>query len=247
MTWASFGSFLSQELKTASRKRAPATDDTRTRSKPSDTKPEGHRSMIVGRRFKRDAAWSGTSPSERRPGDRNHRRWCTKRNRCCRDHPECSTRTTFTPFAISIATHVRGAIGSVSLAIVSLLQKVLEQPQDVVPGDGWLPLRMYYGSEFVNESLINYCLTHGIELTRSRPWRKNDQAWIEQKNGAVVRKPVGLPPICKALPPRRRSHGCTELRPSVRELLPALLHSWRRSIARALRCLKALPSAADPL
>jgi len=47
------------------------------------------------------------------------------------------------------------------------------------------------GSEFVNESLINYCLTHGIELTRSRPWRKNDQAWIEQKNGAVVRKLLG--------------------------------------------------------
>src|SRR5580700_8058880 len=47
------------------------------------------------------------------------------------------------------------------------------------------------GSEFVNESLINYCLTHGIELTRSRPWRKNDQAWIQQKNGAVVRKLLG--------------------------------------------------------
>lgn len=47
------------------------------------------------------------------------------------------------------------------------------------------------GSEFVNESLIHYCVSHGIELTRSRPWRKNDQAWIEQKNGAVVRKLLG--------------------------------------------------------
>src|SRR3984893_78571 len=47
------------------------------------------------------------------------------------------------------------------------------------------------GSEFVNESLIRYCLSHGIELTRSRPYRKNDQAWIEQKNGAVVRKLLG--------------------------------------------------------
>ena len=47
------------------------------------------------------------------------------------------------------------------------------------------------GSEFVNESLIQYCLSQGIELTRSRPWRKNDQAWIEQKNGAVVRKLLG--------------------------------------------------------
>ena len=44
------------------------------------------------------------------------------------------------------------------------------------------------GSEFVNDRLIEYCLSHGIELTRSRPYRKNDQAWIEQKNGAIVRK-----------------------------------------------------------
>lgn len=47
------------------------------------------------------------------------------------------------------------------------------------------------GGEFVNERLIQYCLSHGIELTRSRPYRKNDQAWIEQKNGAVVRKLLG--------------------------------------------------------
>jgi hypothetical protein len=47
------------------------------------------------------------------------------------------------------------------------------------------------GTEFVNDKLIEYCLNHGIELTRSRPYRKNDQAWIEQKNGAVVRKLLG--------------------------------------------------------
>ena len=47
------------------------------------------------------------------------------------------------------------------------------------------------GSEFVNEVLIGFCREHGIELTRSRPYRKNDQAWVEQKNGAVVRRLVG--------------------------------------------------------
>jgi Integrase core domain len=47
------------------------------------------------------------------------------------------------------------------------------------------------GSEFVNETMIQYCLRNGIELTRSRPYRKNDQAWIEQKNGAIVRKLLG--------------------------------------------------------
>ncbi|MCZ0964070.1 hypothetical protein [Paracoccus benzoatiresistens] len=35
------------------------------------------------------------------------------------------------------------------------------------------------GGEFVNEELIDYCLGHGSELTRSRPYRKNDQAWIK--------------------------------------------------------------------
>jgi hypothetical protein len=47
------------------------------------------------------------------------------------------------------------------------------------------------GSEFLNDALVRYCATHDIEFTRSRPYHKNDQAWIEQKNGAVVRRLVG--------------------------------------------------------
>ena len=47
------------------------------------------------------------------------------------------------------------------------------------------------GSEFLNESLMKFCNDHHIEFTRSRPFRKNDQAWVEQKNGAVVRRLVG--------------------------------------------------------
>ena len=51
-------------------------------------------------------------------------------------------------------------------------------------------------SVFINETLINetltqYCAKRGIEFIRSRPYRKNDQAWVEQKNGAVVRHFVG--------------------------------------------------------
>ena len=59
--------------------------------------------------------------------------------------------------------------------------------------------------------LIEYCLSHGIELTRSRPYRKNDQAWIEQKNGAIVRKLLGYRRF-EGLPPRERSPACTALR-----------------------------------
>lgn len=44
---------------------------------------------------------------------------------------------------------------------------------------------------FINETLVNYCKDQGIVLTRSRAYKKNDQAWIEQKNGSVVRRMVG--------------------------------------------------------
>jgi hypothetical protein len=47
------------------------------------------------------------------------------------------------------------------------------------------------GSEFVNEAMLEYCKANSIEFTRSRPYQKNDQAWVEQKNGAVVRRLVG--------------------------------------------------------
>jgi hypothetical protein len=46
-------------------------------------------------------------------------------------------------------------------------------------------------SAFMNDTLWNYCQTHGIVFTRSRAYRKNDQAWVEQKNGSIVRKLVG--------------------------------------------------------
>ena len=44
---------------------------------------------------------------------------------------------------------------------------------------------------FINETLASYCKQGGIIFTRSRVHHKNDQAWIEQKNGAVIRKMVG--------------------------------------------------------
>jgi hypothetical protein len=47
------------------------------------------------------------------------------------------------------------------------------------------------GSEFINRPLYYYCLYDGITFTRSRPYRKNDSAHVEQKNGAIVRALVG--------------------------------------------------------
>jgi hypothetical protein len=47
------------------------------------------------------------------------------------------------------------------------------------------------GSEFINESLYNYCRDHKITFTRARPYRKNDSCFVEQKNYSVVRRAVG--------------------------------------------------------
>ena len=47
------------------------------------------------------------------------------------------------------------------------------------------------GSEFINELLYRYCLNEKITFTRSRPYKKNDQAHVEQKNWSVVRHTLG--------------------------------------------------------
>ena len=59
-------------------------------------------------------------------------------------------------------------------------------------------------SVFINETLVRYCADMGIEFTQpslssvtkryskpATPYRKNDQAWIEQNNGSVIRRFVG--------------------------------------------------------
>ncbi len=47
------------------------------------------------------------------------------------------------------------------------------------------------GSEFINESFFTYCQDQHITFTRSRPYRKNDSCFVEQKNYSVVRRAVG--------------------------------------------------------
>ena len=46
-------------------------------------------------------------------------------------------------------------------------------------------------SVFMNATVKTYCEEAGLVFTRCRPYRKNDQAWVEQKNGVVVRRTVG--------------------------------------------------------
>ncbi len=60
------------------------------------------------------------------------------------------------------------------------------------------------GSEFINHHMVAYCAQQQITFTRSRPWRKNDNCYVEQKNWSVVRRHVGYarhdtPEACRLL------------------------------------------------
>jgi hypothetical protein len=47
------------------------------------------------------------------------------------------------------------------------------------------------GSEFINAHLLRFCTQNQFNFTRSRPYRKNDSCYVEQKNWSIVRKTVG--------------------------------------------------------
>jgi len=47
------------------------------------------------------------------------------------------------------------------------------------------------GSEFINTYLVTYCQEQKLSFTRSRPYRKNDNCFVEQKNYSIVRRAVG--------------------------------------------------------
>jgi len=47
------------------------------------------------------------------------------------------------------------------------------------------------GSEFINHLLMAFCADREITFTRSRPYRKNDGCFVEQKNNSIVRRAVG--------------------------------------------------------
>ena len=71
-----------------------------------------------------------------------------------------------------------------------LLTEVLSEMRKLLPF-ALLGLDTDNDSVFMNDTVRDYCLAAGVEFTRCRPYRKNDQAWVEQKNGSVVRRAVG--------------------------------------------------------
>ena len=95
----------------------------------------------------------------------------------------------FTLSAVDVATgwmSLQGGPNKGELAVFA----ALEQLRANLPFP-LLGLDCDNGGEFVNHNLVRYCQAERITLTRSRPYRKNDNCHIEQKNWSVVRRLVG--------------------------------------------------------
>ena len=95
-------------------------------------------------------------------------------------------------YTLTLTDIASGWTECVALAVRegSLIVEALERLRTTMP----FPLRGFdtdNGGEFINELVFAYCTKFSIEFTRSRPYRKNDQAWVEQKNRSVVRRLVG--------------------------------------------------------
>lgn len=79
------------------------------------------------------------------------------------------------------------------------------------------------GSEFINAHLVRYCQAEGIQFTRGRPYKKDDNAHVEQKNWTHVRKLMGYvrydaPAACAAM----NTLYCHELRLLQNLFLPSV-------------------------
>lgn len=64
------------------------------------------------------------------------------------------------------------------------------------------------GSEFLNNVVISWCEEHHIEISRSRSYHKNDNGYIEQRNGHIARRWLGYDRL-----------GSLKLLPKVKEFL----------------------------
>jgi transposase InsO family protein len=83
-------------------------------------------------------------------------------------------------------TESRALLGKSQVAV----QQALEQIQASLPFR-LLGLDSDNGSEFINWHLKHWCEQNKIQLTRGRPYKKDDNAHIEQKNWTHVRKLLG--------------------------------------------------------
>src|ERR1700726_5036876 len=72
----------------------------------------------------------------------------------------------------------------------SLVVEAINRAQSLFP---WLLRGVDFDNDsaFMNDVVVPWCRQQKLEVTRSRAYKKNDQAFVEQKNGAVVRRLMG--------------------------------------------------------
>ena len=72
----------------------------------------------------------------------------------------------------------------------SLVVEAIKRAQSLFP---WIILGADFDNDsaFMNDIVVPWCRAQKIEVTRSRAYKKNDQAFVEQKNGAVARRLMG--------------------------------------------------------
>ena len=72
----------------------------------------------------------------------------------------------------------------------NLVVEAIKRAQSLFP---WLLRGVDFDNDsaFMNEVVVPWCRGQKLEVTRSRAYKKNDQAFVEQKNGAVVRRLMG--------------------------------------------------------
>jgi hypothetical protein len=72
----------------------------------------------------------------------------------------------------------------------SLVVEAIKRAQSFFP---WLLRGVDFDNDsaFMNDVVVPWCRGQKLEVTRSRAYQKNDQAFVEQKNGAVVRRLMG--------------------------------------------------------
>jgi hypothetical protein len=79
-------------------------------------------------------------------------------------------------------------------SLLNNAQKWTFQALSRIKSSSLLPVLEFHsdnGSEFINYATEAWCKVNGIPFTRSRDHHKNDNCFVEQKNGAVVREYVG--------------------------------------------------------
>lgn len=83
-------------------------------------------------------------------------------------------------------TETRAVLGKGKRFVVTALEEIRRSLPFALRG-----LDSDTGSEFINQHCVDWCHEHGLQFTRSRPYHKNDNAHIEQKNWTHVRKIFG--------------------------------------------------------